>query len=186
MSVSLPEFRNGWTLADLESLPEDGNRYELVDGCLLVTPGPTQRHQRSANALRRVLEPHLPPGWEASTEFTLPFAIDTQRIPDLAVYRWPPLEPRADDRSPVGPADVGLILEVVSPSTRRTDRFAKPGEYADAGIAVYWRLETEPDLVLHTFVLDGSTYRAAAVITTSGAAPTPWGEVQVDLALLQV
>ncbi len=46
------------------------------------------------------------------------------------------------------PADVVLAIEVVSPSTKTTDRFAKPGEYAAAGIPCYWRIERDP---LHVF-----------------------------------
>ncbi|MGK5518006.1 Uma2 family endonuclease [Micromonospora sp. URMC 107] len=42
------------------------------------------------------------------------------------------------------PDDVILAVEVVSPGTRRTDRFAKPGEYAAAGIPFYWRIEQDP------------------------------------------
>ncbi|MDG4796646.1 Uma2 family endonuclease [Micromonospora sp. WMMD1082] len=48
------------------------------------------------------------------------------------------------DRSRLRPADVVLAVEVVSPGTRRVDRFAKPGEYAAAGIPFYWRIEQDP------------------------------------------
>lgn len=89
-------------------------------------------------------------------------------------------QPRSNDRSPLGPADVGLVVEVVSPHSRRTDRFAKPGEYADAGIGIYLRLETEPELALHAFVLSGTTYEAAP----SSPAPVPWGHLDLELATL--
>ncbi|MBQ1050269.1 Uma2 family endonuclease [Micromonospora sp. C51] len=48
------------------------------------------------------------------------------------------------DRSRLRPADVVLAVEVVSPGTRRVDRFAKPGEYAAAGIPFSWRVEQDP------------------------------------------
>ncbi|MFE9183460.1 Uma2 family endonuclease [Micromonospora haikouensis] len=54
---------------------------------------------------------------------------------------------RADvraDRSLLQPEDVVLAVEVASPGTRRIDRFAKPAEYAAAGIPFYWRIEQDP------------------------------------------
>ena len=76
---------------------------------------------------------------------------------------------------------MGLIVEVVSPSTRRTDRFAKPGEYAEAGIGLFWRLETEPDLVLHPSVLGRAGYEPLEPVRDQGSVPVPWGSLVVDL-----
>ncbi|MBA3308638.1 MAG: Uma2 family endonuclease, partial [Nocardioidaceae bacterium] len=49
-----------WTIDDLLELPDDGNRYELVDGALRMSPGPTWRHNNAASGLVRQLEPALP------------------------------------------------------------------------------------------------------------------------------
>jgi Uma2 family endonuclease len=184
MSLSPPDLHRGWTLDDLDLLPDDGQRYELVDGGLVVTPPPTQRHQMLGDDLRERLQAAAPSGWRTRLEFPLPFAQDTQRIPDVVVHRWPLQQPRDDERNPVGPADVGLIVEVVSPSTRRTDRFAKPGEYAEAGIGLFWRLETEPDLVLHPFVLTGAGYEPLDPVRGQGSLPVPWGTLALDLTTL--
>jgi len=185
MSVSPPDLRGQWTVSDLENLPDDGFTYELVDGHLVVTPPPTQQHQLIGDALREVLAVAAPPGWRCSKEFPIVFAEDTWRQPDVVVFRTPPLHPRPDERNPVGPEDIGLVAEVVSPSTRRTDRFAKPGEYADAGIGLYWRLETEPELVLYvqTLEVDG-IYGRPVEIRGSGEAATPWGALRVVLSEL--
>ena len=184
MSVAPPDLSRGWTLDDLDRLPDDGQRYELVDGGLVVTPPPTQVHQMLAYDLHDRLRAAAPPGWRVRTEFPLPFAEDTQRVPDVVVHRWPLQHPRSDGHNPVGPADVGLIAEVVSPRTRRTDRFAKPGEYAEAGIALFWRLETDPELVLHPFVLTSTGYAAVAPVREQGTAPVPWGSLALDLTHL--
>lgn len=184
MSLTPPYLSGGWTLHDLDALPDDGQRYELVDGGLVVTPPPTQRHQDLANDLRDRLQAAAPPGWRVRQEFPLPFGPDTQRIPDVVVYRWPLQHPRDDERNRVGPLDVGLVVEVVSPTTRRTDRFAKPGEYAEAGISLFWRLETEPVLALHPFVLRGAEYEPLGPVRGQGSVPTPWGSLIVDVAHL--
>jgi len=65
MSLSPPDVHRGWTLADLAGLPEDGCRYELVDGALLVSPPPTQRHQELGSNLRDVLQQAAAPGWRS-------------------------------------------------------------------------------------------------------------------------
>ena len=182
--VLAPPYGRGWTIADLDGLPDDGLRYELVDGALHVTPPPSQWHQHLASALRDLLQGAAPPGWRCRVEWPLPLAEDTLRIADGAAYRWPPRHPRDDPHSPVGPSDVGLVVEVVSPSSRRTDRFGKPGEYAEAGIPLFWRLETEHDLLLLAFTLRGSGYEQVAQIDGRAAAPVPWGELVVDVPLL--
>lgn len=181
MPPSPPPARHGWTLDQLAALPDDDLRYELVDGSLLVSPPASQSHQGLGHALADVLRRSAPEGWRCLTEFPLPFADDRLRVPDVVAHRWPPRHPREDPDNPVGPADVGLVVEVVSRSTRRTDRFAKPGEYAEAGIAVFWRVETDPVATLHPYVLRGGAYEAVAPVTGTGVAPTPWGEVAVDL-----
>lgn len=172
-----------WTLADLETLPDDGLRYELVDGNLVVTP-PTQRHTWWATGLATQLRAAATPGWLVVTELRLPLEEDL-RIPDVVVHRWPLRHPTADRANPLGPRDVGLLVEVVSPRTRKTDRFTKPGEYAAAGVPIYWRLETDPVLVLHPFVLAAGSYVGADAVTLRGPAPTPWGEIVVDLGALE-
>jgi Uma2 family endonuclease len=183
MSV-VAEHADGWSVADLADLPDDGRRYELVDGSLLVSPPASQQHQELGQALRDLLQAHAPEGWRARVEYPLPFSADTLRVPDVVVFTWPLTRPSGDARNPLVPADVALVVEVVSPSTRRTDRFAKPGEYADAGIGLFWRLETDPALVLHPFVLEGGTYRTQPTVAGRGEVAVPWGRLDVDLSLL--
>lgn len=172
-----------WTLADLETLPDDGLRYELVDGNLVVTP-PTQRHQWLADALATQLRTEAVDGWRVVTELRLPLEEDL-RIPDVVVHRWPLQQPTEDRANPLGPRDIGLLVEVVSPRTRKTDRFTKPAEYAAAGVPLFWRLETEPVLVLHPFVLDAGAYVPLEPVAQRGPTPTPWGELVIDVRALE-
>jgi len=176
MSLSPPDVDRCWTVADLRELPHDGRRYELVDGNLAVTPPSSQVHQDIASDLRDALRDEAPAGWRTRVEYLLPLAHDHVRVPDVVVFRWPLEHPRDDPRNPLGPADVGLVVEVVSPRSRRTDRFAKPAEYAAAGIALYWRVETEPELVLHAFELRGGGYQP---VPHRLVVPVPWGSLRL-------
>ena len=169
-----------WRFDRLGELPNDGRRYEVVDGLLVVSPPPSPWHQVVATALLLQLTAQAPAGWHVLPELGLPLGTDG-RVPDLSVV---------SARAPLGPGaplpraeHLGLVVEVVSPSSRKTDRFAKPGEYADAGIPLFWRVETEPELVVHAFVLRDGAYVETAV-SSAGPLPVPWGEVAVDLGEL--
>ena len=55
-------------------------------------------------------------------------------------------------------ADVALVAEIVSPSTRSQDRLLKPALYAAAGIPCYLRIEQQPELVVHVVALEAGEY----------------------------
>lgn len=153
--TTLPFKPDGWTVDDLDELPDDGYRYELVDGSLLVSPPPEFDHQYLASRLIVLLSPQLPEPLRAVGAPGVYFDRRNYRVPDLVVV------PRGETlRRRVGPSDVVVAVELVSPGSRSTDRVAKPAQYAAAGIAHYWRLELDPlELVVHD--LAGDTYREA-------------------------
>lgn len=178
MSSGVPEHGGPWLFDELADLADDDRRYEVVDGALVVTPPPGQLHQAVGAELFRQLDRSCPPGWRVAYEWPLPLGTDG-RVPDLAVIRDDaPL--RGSGPYPAGPEYVGLVVEIVSPSSRKTDRFAKPGEYAEAAIPLFWRVETEPSVVLHAFVLQDGAYVETA--TSPGALFVPWGTLAVDLS----
>ena len=167
-----------WRFDQLDGLPDDGRRYEVVDGLLVVSPAPTFWHQEVSAALLRQLAAQAPSDWRVLLELGLPLGSDG-RVPDLTVVSS---RARRGPGAPLpGPEHVGLVVEVVSPSSRKTDRFAKPGEYAEAGIPLFWRVETEPGLLLHAYRLGDEAYEQVASVDGVGSAPAPWGPVQVDL-----
>ena len=174
MPVQLQPREGGWRFDDLDDLPDDGNRYEVVDGNLVVTPPPTQLHQVVSRRLQQAVERSMPGGWEVFTDFALPMGTDG-RLPDLAVVRVEVAATRRN-RNPYQAAAFGLVGEVVSPRTRKTDRFAKPGEYAEAGIPIYWRVELDPLPRLHAYVL-----REGGYVEVDGPPPLPWGVLDVTL-----
>ena len=171
-----------WRFDQLDGLPDDGRRYEVVDGLLVVSPPPSAWHQVVAAVLLRQLTDQAPADWRVLFELGLPLGTDG-RVPDLSVV---------SARAPLGPGaplpgaeHVGLVVEVVSPSSRKTDRFAKPGEYAEAGIPLFWRVETDAGLLLVAYRLAGQAYEQDAVVDDVGPAPAPWGPVVVDLGELR-
>jgi Uma2 family endonuclease len=131
--------REGWSEADLNWLPDDGNRYEQIDGSLRVSPPPTDEHNEIGADLRGVLRAAAPPGWRVIYELgvRLPGA---NVIPDLVVLR-PGAARNVTWREP---GDVALIVEIESTSSRQDDRRKKPDVYARAGIPAYWRIERHP------------------------------------------
>ena len=128
--------------ADLETMPDDGHRYELIDGALIVTPGPSWRHQRALGELYLLLRLACPPDLEVLfAPFDVALADDTIMQPDLLVARRMDLTERDLPTAPV------LAVEVLSPSTRRIDLTLKRSGFEAAGCDSYWVVDPhEPSL----------------------------------------
>jgi Uma2 family endonuclease len=125
-----------WTLDELHSLPDDGNKYELVRGELYVTPPPTVDHETVSSRLARILDPYVENhrlGLVYRPRSVLRFE-GSEVEPDLMV-RQPPLTTNvAWEKLPI-PI---LVIETISDSTRRRDLGTKRDFYMDAGVAEYW------------------------------------------------
>jgi Uma2 family endonuclease len=147
------------TRHDLAGMPDDGHRYELLDGALLVTPAPSYRHQMVVPRLWRLLERERPSGLRVLlAPFDVVLADDTVLQPDVLVAR------RKDFTDRDLPAAPLLAVEVLSPSTRRIDQLLKPARYAAAGVKHYWTVDPiEPTLSVYELG-PGDTYREVAVI----------------------
>lgn len=144
-----------WTFADLQALPEDVDwrRYEIVDGALVVSPSVNLRHEVVSENVRAALRAAGTPDFVVVG----PMAVGlhpSYRIPDLIVVS---AEVGATDINPVPATDVLLAVEVVSPGSATTDRITKPAQYAAAGIASYWRVETTPEISLTVYELPRGT-----------------------------
>ncbi len=143
----LPHGRS-LTRADLADAPDDGHRYELIDGVLIVSPAPTQRHQRAAFLLAMQLEIACPPGLRViPAPFDVVLAVDTVMQPDIVIGRIAEL---TDADLPAAPV---LAVEVLSPSTRRFDLVLKRSRFESAGVAHYWVIDAaEPSITVWTLV----------------------------------
>lgn len=125
-----------WTLEELHSLPDDGNKYELLHGELFVTPAPTLDHETIIARLHAVLLPFVMEnglGYVYSGTSVITQGAN-ELLPDLLVRQ--PAPPKTDWKSAPIPS---LVAEVVSPSTKRRDREYKGPFYVDeVGVPEYW------------------------------------------------
>ena len=143
-----------WTEPDLHLFPQDGRRYEIVDGSLHVAPPAPGSHDALVRAVVATLRAAAPPGWWVCDRLGVAFGA-SNLVPDITVLR-----PRSSGAVWSDPADVALVVEVEAPSTRRYDRVLKPALYAEAGIAGLWLIEPGRLLpALRTFELSGGAYR---------------------------
>jgi Uma2 family endonuclease len=124
---------NAFTVDDLEAMPDDGKRYELIGGAIVMTPAPEPVHQRVVLGLVERIRGACPPGHEA---FVSPIDFDLpggQRVePDIIVVPYASIgEKRLSGRAL-------LVVEIVSPGSVTNDQVTKRQVYAEAGVPAYW------------------------------------------------
>jgi Uma2 family endonuclease len=136
-----------WTREEVLALPDDGNRYELVDGELLVSPSPIPFHQRAVGRIWRLVDDYvvahrLGEAFLSPADLTL--HPDDVLQPDFFVV------PATAGRLGQTWAAVGiprLVVEVLSPSTARFDRVTKRVRYQRSGVATYWIVDLDARVV---------------------------------------
>ena len=147
-----------YTVEDVLGLPDDAPRVELNDGVMIVVPSPTYDHQDIAGLLWMWLRRHAPDRLRASLATGVALSLNNTFEPDVLLVD----ADTADGGRHYSTADqVTLVVEVVSPGTKRRDRMEKPAEYAAVGIPHYWRVEQGP---LHVYAYDlvGAEYQLVA------------------------
>ena len=140
MAMSMPT--KAWTLEELHRLPEDGNKYEVIRGELFVTPPPSVDHEEVLARLSDILTGYVRKhglGRVYHPRAVIRFE-DSEAEPDLMVRAvasgvhgnaWERLPPPL------------LVIEVLSPTTRRRDLVNKREYYLDAGAGEYWAVDGE-------------------------------------------
>jgi len=143
MGMAAPTY---WTADMVRQLPDDGNRYEVVYGELLVTPAPRLNHQllvsRLAVANAKYLE-HEPVGVMLTSPADISWGQDVLVQPDVFVV--PLDEARTGDWSKL--RSLLVAAEVLSPSTARADRFTNRRRYQEARVPLYWVVDSADQLV---------------------------------------
>ena len=135
-----------WTYSEYARLPDDGNRYEVLDGEVLVTPAPTPHHQKVILRLAMALFDYVDDpgiGW-VFQDVDLLFQTGQFLRPDLVVVSAEGREGITDRGVETAPA---LVIEVLSPSSRTIDRKKKPRRYLDFGVPVYWVVDPAEGVV---------------------------------------
>lgn len=142
-TIALPLPR--YTVADLDRLPEDGQRYELLEGWLLVTPMPGSVHQALVGRLFRSFDEHV---GDTGAGFVYPGGgvvrgTDTRLVPDVLVVSRQGRPGLAWDAM----ADRWLAIEVLSPSTQLYDRSYKVNAYLALGLREVWLVDARARVV---------------------------------------
>jgi Uma2 family endonuclease len=180
--TSPSDVAHPFTVADLEGMPDDGRRYELIDGELLVSPAPGWPHQEAAYTLYTLLRSHCPPDLRV---VGAPFAVRPDKYnevqPDVLVARYADLTEHDLSRAPV------LAVEVISPTSRLRDASLKKAVYARLGAPSFWLVDPgrrgKPSLT--AFELADGAYREIAHVvgaeSWTAVHPFPVRVVPADL-----
>ena len=168
--------------SDYAAIPSDRNRYEVLDGELLVTPAPSPLHQRVSKRLQRQLEQFFE-GARRGEVFDAPIDVILSAHdvlqPDLfVVTELSQISSRGIEGSPA------LLVEVLSPSSRQTDRSAKAKRYAELGCPHYWIVDPDARRI-ECYRVAGREY--APVVDAEGnctLAHPDWQGLTIDLGVL--
>ena len=177
-----PEPRRKLDYSDLQATPNDGKRYELLQGELLVTPSPSTVHQRVSRRLQRQLEDYFH-GRAIGEVFDAPldviFTPHDVLEPDLLVVAD---QSHVSKRGIEGPPL--LVVEILSPSTRKFDLGPKYRRYAELGVQHYWIVDPDGKRVDCHKLADGAFRPVAEAEDDSPLAHPDWEGLIVDLAAL--
>ena len=168
--------------ADYASIPDDGKRYEVLDGSLLVTPSPSPAHQWASKQLQRQLESYFEArslGVVFNAPIDVILGVHDIVQPDLVVVsRREQISRRGIESAPL------LVVEILSPSTRRQDRIVKAGRYAELGIPHVWLVDPDARHI-ECYRATGGRYEIVARAEGNGVLVHPeWSDLGVDLAVL--
>jgi len=176
---------NGYTTADLHALPDDGHRWELIDGSLTVSPSATSDHNIIAHWIASALMDSNPSDdFLVSTDQSTTLDDHNELRPDVIVAPIDFLQ-----QTPFPITGTRLVVEIVSPSSVLRDTEVKRTLYARAGVPAYWIVTAaldEPTIRLAELVLDepGGRYRFATHYThETFVTQLPW-PVKIDLPRL--
>jgi Uma2 family endonuclease len=172
------------TYKDYEALPDDGRRYEIHDGELGVNPAPSPEHQRHSRRLFTSLNAHVEARGLGEVFFSPIDVIlsDTAIVQPDIVYVASERLGAVSSRGIEGPPT--LVIEILSPSTARTDRHVKLQLYARHRVPHYWIVDPE-GRTLEAYTLVESRYALAAHAAghATFAAP-PFADLAIPLASL--
>jgi Uma2 family endonuclease len=172
------------TYHDYLLLPDDGKRYEILEGELYITPSPMTRHQLIAFRLSHVfmayLETHpIGTGLAAPCDVILSETDVVQ--PDLFVVLHGGIA-RITDKNVQGPPD--LVVEILSPGTSARDRDLKRKRYEYFRVREYWLVDPDANSI-ETLTLQGDRFVRLNLFTPPASCTSPlFPDLKIDLAWL--
>jgi Uma2 family endonuclease len=177
--MHIPEGKIILTYEDYVLLPNDGKRYEILEGELTVTPAPSTKHQTASVNLLVLLSQYIKER-DLGKLFHAPIDLILESTsvlqPDLLFVskaRQHIITERAIEGAP------DLVIEILSPTTSRTDRVTKAQIYARYGVPAYWIVDPEREAI-EIYLLEIDAYRLAA--TLEGKIPMsapPFKELEI-------
>jgi Uma2 family endonuclease len=144
--MHMPVTQRQWTAAAVRALPDDGNRYELIDGDLLVTPAPRWSHQEAVGELYHRLRLYLD---REGVGHVMISPADIELEPETIVQPDVFVVPVSASTGPQEWPDVEELLvacEVLSPSTARYDRVTKRRFFSRTPVQEYWVVDPDGEL----------------------------------------
>ena len=164
-----PAAGRPFTVAELDQMPDDGRRYELLDGVLIVSPRPTTIHQFVVMRLLRVLADACPEDLCVVPEPAVELGPQTEFDPDLVVVRMDQIGGAKFTEPPL------LVVEIRSPSTALIDLNRKKAAYERFGVPSYWIVNPDPPQPeLTVFELRDGHYDLAAKTSAPFMADSPF------------
>jgi Uma2 family endonuclease len=171
-----PAAGQPFTIAELDRMPDDGRRYELLDGVLIVSPRPTTVHQFVAMRLLCALAEACPEELCVVPEPAVELGPQIEFDPDLVVVRMDQIGGAKLTEPPL------LVVEIRSPSTALVDLNRKKATYERFGVPSYWIVNPDsPQPELTVFELRDGRYAVAAKTSEPFAADRPF-PVSIDPA----
>ena len=156
---------------DLQSFPDDGLRREILAGELYVTPSPQRRHQRVAFEIARILADYAERAGGEVNIAPLDTVLSAQNVvePDV-IYVAPDRMHTLGVKAIIGVPS--LVVEVLSPSTKRVDRGRKREIYARFAIPEYWIVDPDTNTIERCSNPVDAVYRDIVVVDRKLRAPT--------------
>lgn len=171
-----------YTVEEFAALPEDPSaHYELQDGVIIVSPKAAKEHMFASYELHYQIRQQLPAGMFAVGEIDVDLQLATPvvRAPDLLIARTGAFGQRGVAKA----SDVLLAVEILSPSSLRTDTIHKPLDYADAGIPNYWVIDASAPVTATIYHLIDGEYEESQRVEGTFTVHEPC-ELTVDLNAL--
>jgi Uma2 family endonuclease len=161
-----------WNYETYAAIPDDGQRYEVIDGVLYMTPAPNIAHQSAAVRICTQLAIHIQ---YADLGQVLVAPTDVELTPGGSVVQPDVLVVLNANRGIIGEGRIigapDLVVEIASPSTAGYDRRTKQDSYAAAGVREYW-IADPIALTVELLVLEGNEFRSLGVFQRQALLPS--------------